>query len=209
MNINKEMENRWVFMANYNSLQHIFLIAMPKLSDAFFFQSVVYLWEYNEKGASGIIINKPMSFHLGEILKQLDIKVEDPRAENYPVLRGGPVAIDQGFIIRRRHHEDDQDGKPAIEITVSSSKQDLTDMATGEGLGDCLVALGCSSWEPGQLDRELANNDWLIAPFDEHTLFGILSEEGGGEGIAGVKWHDAAANLGIDLSRLSIEVGHA
>jgi putative transcriptional regulator len=197
-------------MPNYDSLQHIFLIAMPQLSDSFFFQSVVYLWEYNEQGASGVIVNKPLDFRLGEVLGQLAIPSTDPRAITYPVLRGGPVAMDQGFIIRRRHHKPKKQGKPMVEITVSSSKQDLIDMASGEGLGDCLVTLGCAGWEPGQLDRELVNNDWLVAPFNEDILFGILSQDTeGGEGVVNSKWFDAAANVGVDLSRLSTEVGHA
>ncbi len=194
-------------MSNYESLQHIFLIAMPQLNDAFFFQSVVYLWEYNEQGASGIIINKPLDFRLGEVLKQLEIEIQDPRAHDYPVLQGGPVAADQGFIIRRHNYQPDDPPKTLVEITVSSSKQDLLDMAQGEGLGDALVALGCAGWGAGQLDRELANNDWLIAPFRQETLFGMLSADE--PRTTAMKWHKAAASVGVDLSRLSSDVGHA
>lgn len=195
-------------MSKYHSLQHVFLIAMPQLTDTFFSQSVIYLWEYNEQGATGIIINKPMNFQLGEVLKQLNIPVEDERANHCLVLQGGPVAIDQGFIIRRRHSTFDQEGKLTVEVTISSSKQDLINMAKGEGLNDCLVALGCTGWSAGQLDRELTKNNWLVVPFNETTLFGMLTENISPESTF-LKWHDAAANAGVDLSRLIPDAGHA
>lgn len=197
-------------MSNYQSLQHVFLIAMPQLKDPFFSQAVVYLWEYNEQGATGIVINKPMNLLLGELLEQLDVAATDPRVINYPVLRGGPVAQGQGFIIRRKETRDFDPSSttPLVEITVSSAKQDLMDLAHGDGLGDSIVALGCSGWAAGQLDKELANNDWLIAPFNESTLFGDSSDNIG-QLLTIDKWYTAAASAGIDLSRLSTDVGHA
>jgi len=194
-------------MSYYESLQHIFLISMPQLTDPRFSQSVIYLWEYNKDGAAGVIINKPMDIHLGELLQQLDIETTVPRVEDYPVLQGGPLATDQGFIIRRRYRHEADARNPVVEITVSSSKQDLIDLAGGEGLGDSLVALGCAGWSAGQLDREISNNDWLIAPFNEETLFGTQFKGSGAS--ASEKWYHAAAMVGIDFNLLSTDVGHA
>lgn len=193
-------------MANYQSLQHVFLIAMPQLDDPLFAQSVVYLWEYNEQGAAGIVINKPLDMDLGQLLEQLDIETKDPRVGQYPVLRGGPVLPGQGFIIRRRETKD-LNAESLVEITVSSAKQDLMELADGDGLQDAVVALGCAEWASGQLDRELKNNDWLIAPFSEATLFEGPPIENALMSVS--KWHAAAARAGIDLSRLSTDVGHA
>ena len=193
-------------MVNYQSLQHVFLIAMPQLEDPFFTQSVVYLWEYNEQGAAGIVINKPLDMDLRQLLEQLDISSQDPRLEKRPVLRGGPVLPGQGFIIRRRASQD-ANAEATLEITVSSAKQDLVELSYGYGLDDSLVALGCAEWTPGQLDKELANNDWLIAPFSEATLFEDPQVDSSRMAI--VKWHTAAARAGIDLTRLSSDVGHA
>lgn len=193
-------------MVNYQSLQHVFLIAMPQLDDPFFAQSVVYLWEYNEQGAAGIVINKPLEMDLGQLLEQLDISPQDPRLEKRPVLRGGPVLPGQGFIIRRRATED-ANAEALLEITVSSAKQDLMELAHGQGLEDSLVALGCAEWTPGQLDKELADNDWLVVPFSEATLFEDLQVDS--SMLGAVKWRAAAARAGIDLSRLSTDVGHA
>jgi putative transcriptional regulator len=195
-------------MLNYQSLQHIFLIAMPSMDDPFFSQAVVYLWEFNEKGAAGIVINKPMNLNLGQLLEQIEIDTQNSRATNFPVLQGGPVLPDQGFIIRRWESKDIHD-ESIVEITVSSSKEDLIDLAEGKGLDDSLVALGCAEWQPGQLDQELAKNDWLIAPFKESTLFGDLKELMSGEMVPALKWYSAAASAGIDLKRLSTYVGHS
>lgn len=196
-------------MSSYTALQHVFLIAMPKLRDPLFAQSVVYLWEYNADGATGVIINRPMGICLGELLQQLDVTADDARVQNYPVLCGGPVMPEQGFIIRRHLAAEHPEEERWIEVTVSSSKHDLLELAHGEGLGDTLVTLGCADWAPGQLDRELANNDWLVVPFSEATLFG---DGGDGDSDASFiqveKWHMAAARAGIDLNRLSSDVGH-
>jgi putative transcriptional regulator len=196
-------------MANYESLQHIFLIAMPQMLDPDFTQSVVYIWEYDEHGATGVIVNKPMDARLGELLKQVNVKEMSWYAENYAILHGGPVAPDQAFIIRRQHHEmTDDEGNPLFEITISSARQDLIKLAITDWKHEAIVTLGCASWKPGQLDKELANNDWLVAPFSESTLFGSALEDMGNRSSVDV-WYNAAARAGIDLKRLSTDAGHA
>jgi putative transcriptional regulator len=198
-------------MSTYESLQHIFLIAMPQMPDPLFTQSVVYLWEYNENGAVGVIINKPLNIHLSDLLTQLDIPIVDPVAASFPILHGGPVAMDQGFVIRRQHRVEDGTGKQLVEVTVSSSKQDLVELANGNGLADTLITVGCSAWDAMQLDEEIARNDWLIAPFSEHTLFANDQEDTGEQGASKEtgRWVNAAARAGIDLKRLSSDWGHA
>jgi len=197
-------------MANYDSLQHVFLIAMPHLKDPFFNQSVVYLWEYNEQGAKGVIINKPMKPHLGDLLRHLQIPIQDQRADDHPMLLGGPVAADQGFLVQRKRDINLDTGKTELRITVCSSKTDLLPLAEGEGLSDTLVVIGHAGWEAGQLDEELKSNDWLVAPFNENTLFSTLEDQSVNETAnTAYSWRDAAATMGINLNNLSIEVGHA
>jgi len=196
-------------MPNYNSLQHVFLIAMPQLKDPVFSQSVVYLWEYNAEGAKGVIVNKPIKSHLGDLLRHLDIPIQDKRADTHPMLQGGPVASDQGFLVQRKRDVDFETGKIELRIAICSSKDDLLPLAEGEGLSDTLVTIGYSQWEPGQLDAELKNNDWLVAPFNESTLFSILEEPTANETRAAYGWRGAAATMGINLNNLSLEAGHA
>lgn len=198
-------------MPNYEPLQQVFLIAMPSLKDPVFRQSVVYLWEYSAAGAKGVIINKPIKPHLGNLLRELQIPIHNDQAETHPMLLGGPVSSDRGFLVQRQHNVDCETGETGLRIMVTacSSKEDLIPLAEGQGLNDTLVALGCANWEPGQLDQELKNNDWLVAPFNETTLFSILSEQMASEASAIYAWRDAAATMGINLSNLSLEAGHA
>lgn len=196
-------------MHNYESFQHVFLIAMPQLRDPCFNQAVVYLWEYNAEGAKGVIINKPVRASLGDLLRHLQIPVADERVEKYPMLLGGPVASEQGFLVQRKRELDWESGKSELQITVTSSRDDLLPLAEGEALGDTLVALGYASWMPGQLDLELKNNDWLVAPFNETTLFSALSDDISFETSSAIAWHGAVAKLGIDPHSLFLEAGHA
>lgn len=196
-------------MSTYDSLQHVFLIAMPQMQDPLFVQSVVYLWEYNESGAVGVIINKPLNVYLSDMLTQLDIPVLDSAALKFPILHGGPVAIDQGFIIRRQHHVEEGTGKQLVEITVSSSKHDLLELANGHGLANTLVTVGCCAWGAKQLDQEMAGNNWLVAPFSEETLFAGLADDLECPVKTTDRWVKAAARAGINLERLSSDFGHA
>jgi putative transcriptional regulator len=194
-------------MSNYESLQHIFLIAMPQLQDPVFNQAVVYLWEYNEEGAKGIIINKPTNSSVGDLLRHLQVTVHDSRVDQHPMLFGGPVASEQGFLIRRQRELDWKTAEKVLKITVSSAREDLVPLAEGAHLEDTLVALGCTSWEPKQLDEEIKKNAWLIAPFNEETLFAAAGDAASAN-LADV-WHGAVVNLGINPSDLSLEAGHA
>lgn len=197
-------------MANYESFQHIFLIAMPQLQDPVFGQAVVYLWEYNAEGAKGIVINKPTNSSVGDLLRHLEISVHDARIEQHPMLFGGPVSPEQGFLVKRQREVDWQTGEKVLKITVSSAREDLATLAEGVLLEDTLVALGHASWDAGQLDKEIKNNDWLIAPFNEETLFTAAAEN---PSLTDVDlsnvWQGAVANLGINLNDLSLEAGHA
>jgi putative transcriptional regulator len=180
------------------SLEQQLLIAMPALNDPNFSQAVIYVCEYNkENGAMGIVINKPMNISLGEVLRHLNISTTDEKVDNYPILRGGPIAQEQGFIIRRSRSSAET---PNGEITLSASKQDLAEFANGEGLDDSLVSLGYAGWGAGQLEQELIDNAWLVAPLDMKILFDVPYE---------LRWRRAAASIGVDLDRLSGDSGHA
>lgn len=196
-------------MANYESLRNVFLIAMPQMVGSIFSQAVIYLWDYSEDGATGAIINKHTDVQLGELLLEVGIKKMSWYAENYTILRGGPVVPEQLFIIRRQHREiRDEKGHLILDIEISSTRQDLMRLAIDEWKDEALVTLGCTAWGPGQLDKELMNNDWLVAPFSQETLFGTALEDMGNRNSTDV-WYNAAARSGIDLRRLAPDAGHA
>ena len=185
------------------SLTNQFLIAMPSLADPHFSQSVTYICEHNQDGALGIVINHPLDIQLGEVLQHMNIEAQTPVILNQPVFLGGPLQRERGFVIHSPIGEWDSVLKIA-DIGVTSSRDILEAIARGTGPKHTLIALGYAAWGPGQLEEELANNDWLNGPASARVLFDLpfnLSRE--------QRWHAAAALSGVDLSRLSNDVGHA
>lgn len=182
-------------MIKTNIFANHFLVAMPQLDDLTFAQSVIYLSEHDTKGALGIIINKPLQVNIGSVLEHLKIESDRIDISDQPVLMGGPIGQEHGFIIYENHLT-----KESLEISVSASKVMLEDIAKNKGPDNFLITLGYSGWEAGQLEREIAHNDWLIVPFDRSILFETPIKK---------RWKKAASLIGIDINRLSDQIGHA
>ncbi len=183
-----------------SSLTNHFLIAMPMLADPNFFHTVTYVCEHSREGAMGIVINRPLSVTVSEILEQMSITMEDGETlRNQPVFLGGPVQRERGFVI----HQPIGNWEASLAVTdtigVTTSRDILMAMAGGTGPRRSLVALGYAGWGAGQLEREIAANAWLSGPADLRVLFETPIDR---------RWHAAAMILGVDLNLLSGEVGH-
>jgi len=187
-------------MSQQLSLTNQFLIAMPALHDPNFFRSVTYICEHNSEGAMGITINHPLDIVLGEILRQTEIPCDDNAINNRQIFLGGPVQNERGFVVHHPFGEWDATLTVSDEICVTSSKDILEAIATGEGPENCLVALGYAGWGEGQLEEEMAKNTWISVPAAGDIIFNTPLKE---------RWEAAAALTGIDLNRLSSDVGHA
>ncbi|MGL4860440.1 MAG: YqgE/AlgH family protein, partial [Enterobacteriaceae bacterium] len=151
------------------NLQHHFLIATPALQDPFFKRSVVYLCEHNEGGAMGLVINKPAE-HLtvNDLLRKLKIKPmsEHNSYSSRPVFIGGPLAEDRGFILHTPQEHFNSSIPISAETMVTTSRDILESIGTEEQPENVMVALGYSSWQPGQLESELLDNAWLTVEAD-------------------------------------------
>lgn len=187
----------------FPSLRHQLLVAMPRLADPRFHQSVTYLVEHNAEGAMGLIVNRPLDLPLADLFAQLDITPDPGRLAGLHLLYGGPVEESRGFVVFR------DDGKPGrwrheMEIghgiRMATSRDILESLASGNGPDTALVALGYAGWGPGQLEREMAENSWLCAPADAAFLFDLPFDS---------RWQAAARRIGVDLSLLSPDAGHA
>lgn len=174
----------------YSSLANHFLVALPNLDDPNFSRAVVYIYEHNEEGAMGLIINKPLNMQLHDVLQHLNINTKLPEVLNQPVMMGGPVGQEHGFVL---YEEED-------EIFLSSSKETLIAIAQNKGPKHFLVTLGYAGWQGGQLELELQRNDWLIVPLEKHILFNTTADE---------RWQATAKIIGVDIERMSRQVGHA
>src|SRR5690606_32653239 len=185
------------------NLQHHFLIAMPALQDPIFRRSVVYICEYNEDGAMGIIINKPLeNLQVEGILDKLKIPAEAQLPEirlDKPVMLGGPLAEDRGFLLHTPPVF-----SSSIRISdhtvVTTSRDVLEALGTASQPYEVLVALGYASWEKGQLEQEILDNAWLTAPADMNSLFKTSIAD---------RWRDAAKLIGIDILTMPGVAGHA
>ena len=183
-------------------LENQFLIAMPQMLDTYFTNTVTYLWKHNEEGALGIVINKPLKACVADIFAELDIicSTENSLFRERPVLAGGPVERDKGFIIHDAGQQWESSIEVTSEITICTSRTFLQDIANGAGPENYLVALGCAGWEAGQLEREITENTWLTIPANAELIF---SDNYNGKAKA------AAGLLGIDLQQISPEAGHS
>ncbi|NVK37145.1 MAG: YqgE/AlgH family protein [Gammaproteobacteria bacterium] len=185
-------------MSESIDLKHHLLLAMPLLDDPWFKNSVCYICEHNDQGAMGLVINKPMGIHLGDILGELDIEASHEKDRS--IMQGGPVSPEQGFVL---YHGDDQDVQNMVvnaPVRLTTSKDILSNMAQGTGPDDAIICLGYAGWEAGQLEAEIANNSWLTVPADEELLFHTSSDQMAAK---------AASKLGIDLNLMSSQSGHA
>ena len=181
-------------------LRNHFLLAMPGLSEGIFSHSITYICEHGESGAMGIVINQPLDLTMEEIFEHLQI---NPRQDfsDIPVMAGGPVQIDHGFVLHRKCDKTwEASLKVTPEITLTTSRDILRAIANNSGPSDHLIALGYAGWAAGQLEQELGENSWLTLPANSDIIFSTPADQRLGA---------AAASLGIDMNLISGEAGHA
>ena len=182
------------------NLTHHFLIAMPSMADPHFAHTLIYVCEHNEKGALGIVINKPIDMTLSSLFEQIQVPLGDSDLRAAPVHYGGPVQIDRGFVLHRPLGSWQSTLAISDDLGLTTSKDILEAVGHGEGPHDVLVSLGYAGWSADQLEQEIAQNAWLTVEADPDVMFALPAE---------TRLSAAMKLLGIDFSRLSDAVGHA
>ncbi len=176
------------------SLAGHLLIAMPNLADPNFWQSVVLLGVHSDdEGAFGLIINRAIDVDLREVLEELG---EDASVGTLPgVLGGGPVQPSHGFVLfeRGQHPVADDEIVVSDSIVVSGSTETLVRLIHEAGDQRFFLLLGYAGWYPGQLEREIEENSWVVAPLDTAILFDVPVED---------RWAAALRSIGIDPGTL-------
>ncbi|RUO24314.1 YqgE/AlgH family protein [Aliidiomarina minuta] len=184
-----------------NSLQNHFLVAMPGLDDPFFERSVTYICEHNDEGAMGLIVNQPAEMSIPALLKQIEIKIPaDASLERSLVYSGGPVGTDRGFVLHPPQEGWRSSLQLSDDIMVTTSKDILQSLGSSQAPHKFLLTLGYAGWDAGQLEEEIANNNWLTIPAEADVLFDTPSAD---------RWQKAAEKLGIDIWQLAPDAGHA
>ena len=185
----------------FQSLKNHFLIAMPGMVDPSFTESLTLICDHNTDGALGIIVNRPTELAMSEIFRQVGIKDHDSKSQSgHSVYSGGPVSQERGFVLNsgEQYWESCQPIGNGIQLTTSSDI--LVAMAEDRGPSHSLVALGYAGWGAGQLEEELSQNAWLTCKADPDIIFNTPYH---------LRLNAAASSLGVDLSLISDQVGHA
>lgn len=173
---------------------------MPAMDDPNFAQSVTLICEHNDEGSFGVTINRPINLSIGDLFRQLHIDSVNQDFLDVNAVSGGPVHAGQGFVLHETARSWEGTLQVSDQFSVTSSRDILDDIAVGEGPEKFILALGCSSWDAGQLEEELLQNAWLTCPADAKIVFETPYDQ---------CWESAAQTLGIDVHLLSDTAGHA
>lgn len=181
------------------------LVAAPSLDDPNFNKSVVLVCHHDEHGCMGLTLNRPRKLSLQQVLAELGIKTSPDAARCDerllgPVHDGGPVDPMRGFILHDAWHVYESTMRISEDVHLTASRDVLEAIGAGQGPEHYLMLLGYAGWGKQQLERELLNNDWLIAPFTADILFHVAPAE---------RWDFGIRCMGIDPAHLSEQCGHA
>ncbi|MBL0920353.1 MAG: YqgE/AlgH family protein [Hydrogenophaga sp.] len=189
------------------NLTHHFLIAMPGLTDELFGRSVVFMCEHSERGALGLVINKPSDILLPRLFEKVDLQLHREDLLDQPVFQGGPVQTERGFVLHEAISGGAEETVYASTLSIpgglemTTSKDVLEAMASGAGPRRVFVSLGYASWGQGQLESEITENSWLTVPADVDLIFDVPVAE---------RYGRALALLGLQQPwMLSPDAGHA
>ena len=177
-----------------------FLIAVPAMHDPNFSRTVTLLCQHTEEGAMGLMLNRSSEYKLGDVLEQMQITTDDAALAAAPVLIGGPVQPERGFVLHDTGGTWDSSFTISDALSVTTSRDILAAMAEGKGPKHAIVALGYAGWGEGQLEQEMLENAWLTAAAEPEVIFATPPDK---------RWEAAASRMGIDIATLSTQTGHA
>jgi putative transcriptional regulator len=182
------------------NLSNHFLIAMPGMADPYFSKTLTLVCEHSERGAIGVVINRPIDLTIASLFAQVDIKLDNPTLGSESAMFGGPVLMDRGFVLHQPLGEWSSTLKIADEFGLTTSKDILEAIANGSGPRRVLVTLGYAGWGPGQLEDELSRNGWISVEANPKLVFDLPAQDRLGA---------AMALLGLNYGNLSDVAGHA
>jgi putative transcriptional regulator len=187
-------------------LANQFLVAMPGMVDPNFAGSVIYLFEHTERGAMGLVVNRPTELALGTLLDKIELKLEIAPLLDQPVYCGGPAQVERGFVLHESIPSPSYSSSLIIPggLTMTTSKDVLEAVAIGNGPRKFLMILGYAGWSAGQLEEEITLNDWMNVPLTRHQMANIIFDTPSSQ-----RYEKAISHLGFNPTYLSGEAGHA
>ena len=183
-----------------------FLLAMPGMQDDNFAGSVVYLLEHTDKGAMGLVINRPTDIVLPTLFEKIELKLEITPLLDQPVYFGGPVQVERGFVLHPSDPFEKYSSSLIITdgLSMTTSKDILEAVAKGAGPQKFIMTLGYAGWGAGQLEEEISLNGWINVTLPSTEMSTIIFDTPYAQ-----RYQKAMQILGFDPSSLSGEVGHA
>jgi putative transcriptional regulator len=188
------------------NLTNHFLIAMPALSDELFGRSVVFLCEHSDKGALGLVINKPSDILLPHLFEKIELSLGREDLSDQPVFQGGPVQTERGFVLHDAVEGGEGESVYASTLSIpgglemTTSQDVLEAISSGAGPRRVFVTLGYASWGQGQLESEITENSWLTVEADPNLIFDAPVAE---------RYERAMGLLGLQPWMLSPDAGHS
>lgn len=194
-------------------LNNHFLIAMPGMVDEDFERTVVFIFDHGPGGAAGLVLNRPSSSTIKQTLARMDLGLQRADLQTTPVYSGGPLFTDRGFVLHEAQQtfELGRDGfvpskaafwMSTLEVPggleMTTSRDVLEAISSGVGPKHIFMALGYAAWQTGQLERELAHNDWLTVPAQHDIIFNVDARQ---------RYAAALALLGLDEIMLTPTTG--
>ncbi len=172
---------------------------MPAQTGSYFANTLTLICEHSAEGAMGLTLNRPSRLPLAELMQQMGAQVSVPLANQTAVLKGGPVARDQAFVLHGTDAMYENSMPLMAGATLTTDRQVLHDIAQGKGPARYLVARGYAGWGPGQLEYELAENAWICLPADPDQLFKVPPAQ---------RLDAVSRAAGVDLNLLGGRIGH-
>jgi len=190
------------------NLTNQFLIAMPGMGDGTFAGTVVYMCEHTDKGALGLVINKPIDITLKSLFEKVELSLDRDDLAEVPVYFGGPVQTERGFVLHEPTPAGSGEGSGPYNsslkieggLEMTTSKDVLEAISSGAGPKKVLVTLGYSGWAAGQLEDEMSRNGWINVDAEPGIIF---------DTPVGQRYDKALSLLGIHAGMLSSDAGHA
>ncbi|NBX84549.1 MAG: DUF179 domain-containing protein [Gammaproteobacteria bacterium] len=176
------------------------LIAMPGWKDTIYEKSIIFVCEHHEQGTVGLILNRPTTFSLSYICEQLHVDCEQSESKNMPLLFGGPIQPERGFVLHRPFG----DWRSSLviqqnDVTLTTSNDVIKALAENKGPDSVMIALGYSGWDAKKLEEEIINDMWMVCPFKSELLYDIPYAQ---------RWSYAGSILGVNFDLVSGS-GHA
>lgn len=187
-------------MTAFTSMANNLLIATPALTETPFKQAVVYICEHHVHGTLGLMINRPMQYKMQLVFEQLDIVPSREEYNKKPLLFGGPLQPERGFVIHKPFRQYQSSLILRDDVTITTSNDIIRALAINNEPKDSIVTLGYMGWGENQLEDEIMNDTWLICPYSQELLYDVPFDE---------RWEYAGLSIGVNMNQLISGAGHA